>query len=76
MVKFIDYWMFANHLWKDSPSTPTVINMREIAHIDEMYDPDLGTYVGIVLKDRSDIPIEGDIIDVLATFQKHLSTMY
>ena len=76
MVKFIDYWMFANHLWKDSSPTPTVINMREISHIDEMYDSDLGTYVGIVLKDRSDIPIEGDIIDVLAAFQKHLSTMY
>ena len=76
MVKFIDYWMFATHLWIDAPATPTVISLREIMHIDELCDKELGTHVAVYLKDKSTIPIEGNIIDVLAAFQKHLQTMY
>ena len=76
MVKFIGYYMFATHVWKDSSSSPTVINLREMSHIDEMCDDDLGTHVVIFLKDGNAVPIEGNIIDVLAEFQKHLSTMY
>lgn len=76
MVKFIGYYMFATHVWKNSSSSPTVINLREMSHIDEMYDDDLGTHVVIFLKNGNAVPIEGNIIDILAEFQKHLSTMY
>ena len=76
MVKFIDYWMFAMHLWRDSTPTPTVINMREISHIEEMNDHHLGSHVIIFLKNNDTIPIEGEIIEVLAAFQKHLQTIY
>ena len=76
MVKFIGYWMFASHIWKDAQSTPTVINMREITHIEEMEDINFGTHAIVFLKDGSTIPIEGDTIEVLAEFQKHLQTMY
>ena len=76
MVKFIEYWMFANHLWTDAPSTPIVINLREISHIDEVCNPDIGDHIVVFLKNETKLPIEGNIIDVLASFQKHLTTMY
>lgn len=76
MVKFIDYYMFATHVWKDSTSSPTVINLRELSHIDEMHDSDIGTHVVVFLKNGNAIPIEGDIIEVLAEFQKHLQKIY
>ena len=50
MVKFIDFWMFATHIWRDSSSSPTVINLRDITHIDERYDDHLGTHVVVYLK--------------------------
>ena len=76
MVKFIGYWMFASHIWNDAPATPTVINMREITHIEEMEDVNLGIHTIVFLKDGSAIPIDGDTIEILAKFQKHLQTMY
>ena len=76
MVKFIDHYMFATHVWKDSTSSPTVISLRELSHIDEMHDSDIGVHVVVFLKDGNAIPIEGDIIEILAEFQKHLQTMY
>lgn len=77
MVKFIGNWIFASHLWSDAASsTPTVINMREIAHIEQMQHPDLGVHTVIFLKNGDGIPIEGDTIEILAEFQKHLQTMY
>lgn len=68
--------MFASHIWNDAPSTPTVINMREITHVEEMEDFNLGVHTIIFLKDGSAIPIEGNTIEILAEFQKHLQTMY
>ena len=76
MVKFIENWMFAHHIWNDAPSTPTVINIREVTHIEEMEDVNLGTHTIVFLKDGSVIPIDGDTIEILAEFQKHLQTMY
>lgn len=76
MVKFIGHWMFASHVWNDAPSTPTVINMREITHIEEMEDLNLGIHTIVFLKNSTPIPIEGDTIEILAEFQKHLQTMY
>lgn len=76
MVKFIGNWVFASHLWSDTPPTPTVINMHEIAHIEKMQHPDLGVHTVMFLKNGDGIPIEGDNIEILAEFQKHLQTMY
>lgn len=76
MVKFIGNWIFASHLWSDASSTPTVINMREIAHIEQTQHPDLGVHTVVLLKDGNGIPIDGDAIEILAEFQKHLQTMY
>ena len=36
----------------------------------------LKNHVVIYMKDNMQIPIEGNIIEVLAAFQKHLSTLY
>lgn len=76
MVKFIGNWMFASRIWNDAPLTPTVINMREITHIEEVEDINHGIHTAVFLKDRSVIPIDGDTIEILAEFQKHLQTMY
>ena len=76
MVKFIGHWMFASHIWNDVPLTPTVINMREVTNIEKMQHPDLGGHTVIFLKNGNVIPIDGDIIEILAEFQKHLQTIY
>ena len=76
MVKFIDYWMFATHIWHDAKPTPVAINLREIVHIEEMENETIGKHVVIYLKNKNAIPIEGDIIDVLAELQKHLINFY
>ena len=76
MVKFIGNWMFASHLWKDATPSPIAINIRNISHIDEQEDYELGVHVVVVTQENNQIPIEGDTIEILAAFQKHLSTMY
>lgn len=78
MVKFIGNWMFASRIWGDAEPTPTVINLQEIQSIDQMNLKQLGgEHVVISLKrSTSPLPIEGNIIEVLAAFQKHLQTMY
>lgn len=76
MVKFIEYWMFATHIWCDAKPTPVAINLREILHIEEMQDETFGKHVVIYLKNNNAIPIEGNIIDVLAELQKHLTNLY
>ena len=77
MVKFIGNWIFASRLWNDANPTSTVINLQEIESIDEVY---LATFdekhVVIKLKNNNiPIPIEGDIVEVMAAFQKHLLTI-
>ena len=77
MVKFIGHWMFASHIWNDAEPTPVTINLREIQKIEQINVPVLGEIVAVYLKnDKDPVPIEGDIIEVLAEFQKHLQTIY
>lgn len=78
MVKFIDYWMFAHHIWNDAAPSPVVINLRDVTRIEQINVPSLGgDIVGIYIKNNIEpVPIEGDIIEVLAEFQKHLQRMY
>lgn len=77
MVKFIGHWMFASHVWNDSEPTPVTINLREIQKIEQINVPVLGEIVAVYLKNNIDpVPIESDIVEILAEFQKHLQTIY
>ena len=64
--------MFASHIFHDAEPSPVAINMRNISHIDEQIDDVHGNHVMICLNNEVEIPIEGDIIEILAAFQKHL----
>ena len=78
MVKFIGNWMFASHVWNDAEPTPVAINLREIQRIEQLNIPPLGgDIVAIFSKgNENPIPIEGNVIEVLAEFQKHLQTIH
>ena len=78
MIKFIGHWMFASHIWNDAGPTAVAINLREIQKIEQINVPKLGgDVVAVYLKNSVDpVPIDGDIIEVLAEFQKHLQTIY
>lgn len=77
MVKFIGHWMFASHIWNDAEPTPVTINLREIQKIEQIVVPVLGEIVAVYLKNNIDpVPIKGDIVEILAEFQKHLQTIY
>lgn len=77
MIKFIEHWMFASHLWNDADPSPVAINIREITRIEQIYSSKHGEVVAVFLKnDDNPIPIEGDIIEVLAEFQKHLINQF
>ena len=78
MVKFIGNWMFASHIWNDAGPTPIAINLREIQKIEQLNILPLGgDIVAVFLKGNKDpIPIEGNAIEILAEFQKHLQTIY
>ena len=78
MVKFIGNWMFASHVWNDAGPTPIAINLREIQKIEQLNILPLGgDIVAVFLKGNKDpIPIEGNAIEILAEFQKHLQTIY
>ena len=78
MVKFIGTWMFASHVWNDAAPTPVAINLREVESVGQINDPQLGgDCVVVYLKhNENPIPIDGDIIEILAEFQKHLQTIY
>lgn len=75
MVKFIENWMFASQLFRDANSSPITINMQEVQTIGERRHPDIGTHVVVILNTQQCIPIEGDIVEVMAAFQKHLLTI-
>ena len=77
MVKFIGHWMFASHIWNDAEPTPVAVNLRNVQKIEQINVPILGEIIAVYLKnDKDPVPIDGDIIEVLAEFQKHLQTMY
>ena len=77
MVKFIGNWMFASHVWNDAGPTPVAINLRDVQKIEQIVVPVLGEIVAVYLKNNIDpVPIKGDIVEILAEFQKHLQTIY
>ena len=77
MVKFIGNWIFASHVWNDAEPTPVVINLRDVQKIEQIVVPVLGEIVAVYLKNNIDpVPIKGDIVEILAEFQKHLQTIY
>ena len=77
MVKFIGNWMFASHVWNDAAPTPVVINLHNVQKIEQIVVPILGEIVAVYLKNIIDpVPIKGDIVEILAEFQKHLQTIY
>ena len=75
MVKFIGNWMFASHIFHDAEPSPIAINMHDVSYIDEQMDSVHGKHVVICLNNNTEIPIEGDTIEILAAFQKHLLTL-
>lgn len=75
MIKFIGNWMFASQLFKNANSSPIAINLQEVQTICERYHPDIGTHVVIILNTQNCIPVEGDIVEIMAAFQKHLLTL-
>lgn len=75
MVKFIKNWMFASQLFKNANSSPIAINLQEVQTICERCHADIGTHVVIILNTQNCVPIEGDIVEVMAAFQKHLLTL-
>ena len=77
MVKFIGHWMFASELWHDAEATPVAINLREVQKIEENNIPQFERTVMVYPKNGAKpIPIDGDPIEILAEFQKHLQTTY
>lgn len=77
MVKFIGNWIFASHVWNDAEPTPVVINLHDVQKIEQIVVPVLGEIVAVYLKNNIDpVPIKGDIVEILAEFQKHLQTIY
>ena len=77
MVKFIGNWIFASHVWNDAEPTPVVINLRDVQKIEQIVVPVLGEIVAVYLKNNiNPVPIKGDIVEILAEFQKHLQTIY
>lgn len=70
--------MFASHLWNDAESTAVAINLREVQKIEQVNITSLGgDLIAVFLKNKPDpVPIAGDIIEVLAEFQKHLINNY
>lgn len=75
MVKFIGNWMFASQLFKNANPSPIAINLQEVQTICERCHADIGIHVVIILNTQQCIPIEGDIVDIMAEFQKHLLTI-
>lgn len=76
MIKFIGNWMFTSHIFHDAEPSPVAINMRDVSYIDEQIDDIHGKHVIICLNNETQIPIEGDTIEILAAFQNHLLETY
>ena len=72
-MKIIKNWLFINHLWHDAEPCPTVINLNNVTQITEECDGKLGIHVVIYTTDQKQIPVEGELIEVLALLQNHLS---
>ena len=53
-------------------SCSTAINLNNVTQITEEVDSKFGTHVAIYTNDRIEIPIEGELIEILALLQNHL----
>lgn len=72
-MKIIKNWLFINHIWQDAEPSPIAININNICQITEECNSALGTHVVIHTNDHNSNPVEGDIVDILALLQNHLS---
>lgn len=72
-MKIIKNWLFINHLWHDAEPCPVAINLNNVTQITEEYDSNFGIHVVICTNDHKSIPVEGEIIEILALLQNHLS---
>ena len=73
-MKIICNWLFINHLWIDAKPCPVALNLNNITQITEECDKELGgVHVVIHTNDGKSIPVEGNLIDILAELQNHLS---
>ena len=72
-MKIICNWLFINHLWHDSEPCSVAINLNNVTQITEEYDDQFGMHVVLHTNDHKSIPVEGNLIDVLAELQSYLS---
>lgn len=72
-MKIIKNWLFINHLWHDAESCSTAVNLNNVTQITKEVDDKFGTHVAIHANDRMVIPVEGELIEILALLQNHLS---
>lgn len=72
-MKIIKNWLFINHLWYDAEPCPVVINLNNVTQITEEISGNLGVYVVIHTTNHESIPVEGELIEILALLQNHLS---
>ena len=72
-MKIIKNWLFINHLWHDAEPCPVVINLNNVTQITEECDSNLGIHVVIHTNDHKSTPVEGELIEILALLQNHLS---
>ena len=71
-MKIICNWLFINHIWHDAEPCPVAINLNNVTQITEEYDNQFETCVVIHTSDHKSIPVEGNLIDVLAEIQNYL----
>lgn len=72
-MKIIKNWLFINHIWHDAEPCPVVINLNNVTQITEECDHEFGNHIVIHTNDQKSIPVEGELIEILALLQNHLS---
>ena len=72
-MKIIKNWLFVNHLWHDAEPCPVAINLNNVTQITEEIDDDFDVHVVIHTNDHKVTPIEGELVEILALLQNHLS---
>ena len=73
-MKIIKNWLFINHLWLDAKPCPIALNLNNVTQITEECDREFGgNHVVIYTNDGKSVPVEGELIEVLALLQDHLS---
>lgn len=72
-MKIICNWLFINRLWHDAEPCSVAINLNNVTQITEEWNSKFGTHIVIHTNDHKSIPIEGNLIDILAELQNYLS---